>query len=190
MNREYVKFLTGNKHKFQEAYGILSPLGLEIEIVDAKGMEFQDDDINIIASSSAKVAKKTISGPLIVEDAGLFIRNLNNFPGPYSSYVYKTLGCEGILKLMADVGDRNAEFRSAVAYIDDVTAPVAKIFSGSIKGVISYTSSGINGFGFDPIFVPTCSDLTFGEMELGAKSKISHRGESLRLFASWYLANK
>lgn len=183
-----IKFATGNRHKFQEAERILSTYGLRIEMVRSKMLEVQDDDIERIAASSVKDVKTRVLGPVIVEDAGLFVNRLKSFPGPYSSYVYKTLGCEGVLKLLEGVEDRGAEFRSAVAYIDDAVEPDVKIFLGVVKGSISSEMRGRHGFGFDPIFIPEGFNRTFAEMDTEEKSRCSHRAKSLRLFASWYLS--
>lgn len=190
MNKERkIYFVTGNQHKFQEAKKILSEYGLNLEIAKTKMLEVQNNDIMTIAVTSVKEAQTRISGPIIVEDAGLFIKQLNDFPGPYSAYVYQTLGCKGILKLLEGQIDRTAEFRSAVAYTDDAIMPSVKIFLGVVKGKISVKICGTQGFGFDPIFIPQELDKTFGEIRLEEKSKYSHRAIALKEFASWYLGD-
>tara|TARA_B100001971_G_scaffold107270_1_gene98648 strand:+ start:341 stop:916 length:576 start_codon:yes stop_codon:yes gene_type:complete len=184
-----IKFVTGNLSKFQEAKLILSEYDLELEMEKTKMPEIQNDDIEIIAKTSVKEAQKRVSGPIIVEDAGLFINELNGFPGPYSAYVHKTLGCKWILKILEGVEDRTAEFKSAIAYLKDVKTPTAIIFQGIVKGEISREMCGDRGFGFDPIFIPEKLDRTFGEIRLEEKSKYSHRAMALKGFASWYIAN-
>ncbi len=183
-----VRFVTGNRHKFQEAQRILSSYSFEIEMVKEKTLEVQDKDLETIAATSVRDAKNRVSGPIIVEDAGLFIESLNSFPGPYSAYVYETLGCEGVLKLLEGQEDRRAEFRSAIAYIDDLMKPAVKIFLGVATGRISMEMRGSYGFGFDPVFIPEEQSSTFGEMSLEEKNRYSHRAKSLKAFASWYLA--
>ena len=66
----------------------------------------QDEDIENIAKTSAIGAAKKCNLPILVEDAGLFIEMLNGFPGPYSSYIYRTLGTSGVLKLMKNLKKR------------------------------------------------------------------------------------
>ena len=188
-NESKICFVTGNQHKFQEAKKILSEYGLNLEMVKAKMLEIQNNDIMTIAVTSIKEAHTRVSGPIIVEDAGLFIKQLNDFPGPYSAYVYQTLGCKGILKLLEGQVDRDAEFRSAVAYTDDAIMPSVKIFLGIVKGKISVKVCGKQGFGFDPIFMPEELNKTFGEIRLEQKSKYSHRAMALKEFASWYLGD-
>lgn len=181
--------MTGNRNKFQEAKLILSEYDLELEMVKEKMLEIQNDDIEIIAKTSIKEAQTRVSGPIIVEDAGLFIKELNGFPGPYSAYTHQTLGCKWILKLLDGVEDRTAEFKSAVAYTKDAKSPTVKTFQGVVKGEISKKMCGDTGFGFDPIFIPEQLDRTFGEIRLDEKTKYSHRGMALKEFASWYIAN-
>lgn len=131
-----------------------------------------------------EIAKK-ISYPVFVEDSGLFIKALNRFPGPYSSYVYQTLGLSGILKLLSSVQDREAEFKSVIAFCDQ--KHTLKCFLGSVQGTISYEARGVSGFGFDPLFEPNCGGgKTFAEMSVEEKCLISHRGIVLRKFAKWY----
>jgi len=120
-----------------------------------------------------------------VEDAGLFVEALKGFPGPYSAYVYRTLGTRGILKLMENVEDRAASFRSVVVFSSPEHQPVC--FSGEVKGRISMEERGDSGFGFDPIFEPEAGDgRTFAEMTTEEKNRYSHRAEALRRFAKWY----
>ena len=125
-----------------------------------------------------------IENPVIVEDAGLFIRALEWFPETYSSYVQSTLGNEGILKLMKNVQDRYAEFRSVVGFATPKTEP--EIFLGVVGGHIVHHEKGKEGFAYDPLFKPECYDQTFGELTLEQKNEISHRRRSLERFANWY----
>ena len=124
---------------------------------------------------------------MIVEDAGLFIRDLKWFPGTYSSYIQETLGNQGILKLMSDLNDRYAEFRSVIGFCTSKTEP--KTFLGTVKGNISYQEKGNYGFAFDPIFYPKGYDKTFGELKREEKNEFSHRRKSLEKFALWYKKN-
>jgi len=120
-----------------------------------------------------------------VEDAGLFIEALNGFPGPYSHYVYQTIGTRGILKLMRNVDQRDSHFRSVVVFCD--TDESLKTFRGETPGKIGQEERGSLGFGFDPIFEPLeAPGKTFAEMTLMEKGKYSHRAKALRKFAEWY----
>ena len=185
-----VLFLTGNKNKVVEANQILSNLGYEVEqfLVDGLTPEFiepQPSSIADVSEFKIQQALELISetessnNALLVEDSGLFIESLNDFPGVYSSYISKTIGNEGILNLLVDKSNRNAEFRAySILYKNGKYFRALGICSGKISTQIK----GSNGFGFDPIFIPESGDgRTFGEMTDHEKASKSHRGESLRI---------
>ncbi|UCE16094.1 MAG: XTP/dITP diphosphatase [Candidatus Bathyarchaeota archaeon] len=178
-------FVTSNIHKFNEARRILAKHGVATALLKVETVEIQDDSIEKIAKTTAAEAAKKCSLPIIVEDAGLFIEALNGFPGPYSSYVYRTIGTKGILKLMKNTKKRDAYFHSVVAFCSPKEPP--KCFHGKAKGKISLEAQGSRGFGFDPIFEPSAGgDKTFAEMTLVEKNNCSHRAETLRKFVRWY----
>jgi XTP/dITP diphosphohydrolase len=180
-----VYFATGNKHKFEEARFALGKYAIRVVQIKQKGLEIQSNSLETIAKSCVLNATKRFSNPIFVEDAGLFIKALSGFPGPYSSYVYQTLGISGILKLTSCIDDRSAEFRSVIAFCD--TSGNLRCFDGVIGGRISSEARGIGGFGFDPIFEPDNENgKTFAEMSVEEKSLFSHRGIALRKFAKWY----
>lgn len=190
MNKKYkIHFITGNQNKFNEANQLLSKYYIELQMVKSKKFEIQNDDITIISKTSLEEIKQKISGPLIVEDSGLFIKSLNGFPGPYSAYIYETLGCKGIMNLLEGHKNREVEFRSAVAFSENTLNSDIKIFLGIAKGTITTKMYGKKGFGFDPIFMPIQLNKTFGEIGIEKKNQYSHRAIAIKDFASWYLNN-
>ncbi len=178
-------FVTSNKHKFEEVGEIAARLGIEIERRDIGPVEIQADTLEEVASYSAKEAVAALKGPCFVEDAGLFVKPLNGFPGPYSNFVFRTIGNDGILKLMEGKNDRRAEFRSAVAYCFPNERP--KVFSGRVEGTLTTGIRGKLGFGFDPLFVPKEGDgRTFAELSTPEKNRFSHRARSVDSFLNWF----
>ena len=184
-----ILFATGNKHKVSEASEILNHLGFEVEQLLIEGevpeiVEPQAEGIEDVAISKIKQARELVMGTdqedsiIMAEDSGLFIDSIGGFPGPYSSYVEKTIGLPGVLKLLAPESIRGAEFRAIAAVCsggDIVTA------TGVCRGVISREISGEMGFGYDPIFIPDDGDgRTCGEMSPSEKSSISHRARALK----------
>jgi XTP/dITP diphosphohydrolase len=155
-----------------------------VKSTDVKGIEIQSDELSDIAKYASSEASKKLGKPVIVEDAGLFIDSLNGFPGPYSSYVYRKLKVEGLLTLLQNIHARLSRFKSVVAYCEPHGEP--RIFEGEIVGWITTKSRGVNGFGFDPIFIPEGSVKTLAEMPFEQKCKVSHRGKSMRNFAIWF----
>jgi len=179
----YITFITGNQHKVKEAQGIFHQFNIEVEHVDLGYPEIQGELIDVARFGAVDAARR-LGRPVIVEDAGLFIKALNWFPGTYSSYVQDTLGNQGILKLMNNVEDRYAEFRSVIGFATPTTEP--ETFLGVVGGQIAHQEKGDHGFAYDPLFVPEGYSQTFGELTRKEKNEFSHRRRSLENFAQWY----
>lgn len=176
-------FATSNKYKFNEVKNIASEYGIILKHLDEKPPEIQSDNLEEIAQQSLIQILVRKSSPIFVEDAGLFIEALKGFPGPYSSYVFRTIGCDGILKLMQNIKNRSASFLSVIAYGEARLEPL--VFTGVTKGVITFENRGSGGFGFDPIFLPHDSMETFGEMSVEEKNFFSHRAKAARKLFQW-----
>jgi len=175
-----VFFASSNKNKFEEVKDIASKFGLKIKFLKSTLKEIQSNNLEEIARHKAMDAFSICSKPVIVEDDGLFIKSLNGFPGPYSSFVFNTIGNKGILKLVSK--PRDASFRSIIAYCEkkgDV-----HLFSANVEGTISKKEHGLR-WGFDPIFIPRGKNHTYSQ--LVDKNQISHRYLALKKFANWYL---
>ena len=178
-------FATSNIHKFNEARCVLAEYKIATCLLRIKALEIQDNNIENIAKASVLDIVNKYGLPVMVEDTGLFIEALNGFPGPYSSYVYKTIGNQGILQLMRKVEMWDAYFHSVVSFCMLNEKP--KFFHGRVRGKISHKECGNLGFGFDPIFQPLGGEgKTFAEMTTKQKSKYSHRARAFRKFARWY----
>ncbi len=184
-----VFFLTKNFGKFKEASAVLSRFGIRVLRMSEDRVEIQSDDLCEISKFSSLEASKAHGVPLIAEDAGLFVYSLRGFPGPYSSYAFRTIGVRGLLKLLEGVVDRRAEFKSAVSFCAPGLDPLC--FLGIARGRISEEARGSQGFGFDPIFIPDGGgERTFAEMGLEEKNKYSHRAKALEKFARWFKGEK
>ena len=178
-----ITFITGNEHKVIEAENIFKVHGIELEHIDLGYMEPQGT-LEEVAMSGARYANHKLNRPVIVEDAGLFIKALNGFPGTCSHYVQDTLGNQNILKLLDGVSDRYAEFRSVIGYCAPNSEP--KTFLGKVVGEIAVEERGNLGFAFDPLFYVPSEDKTFGELTTDEKNQFSHRKNSLKKFIEWY----
>jgi XTP/dITP diphosphohydrolase len=172
-------FASSNSHKYQEAKKILDSFGIKLGFFKSNLEELQSNSLKDIASKKAKDAFSKCKKPVIIEDDGLFINSLDGFPGPYSSYVFKTIGNKGILNLLKN--NRKANFVSIITYCDKTNL---QSFEGKLDGKISKTLKG-KGWGYDPIFIPNNSVKTFAEMN--NKNKLSHRFKALKKFSKWYL---
>jgi XTP/dITP diphosphohydrolase len=184
-----INFASNNADKIAEARSILKQFNIKVNPVNFKVREIQASNLEEIAADSAKATAESAGKSIVVEDAGLFISSLMGFPGPYSSFVYQTIGCGGILKLMRGIHRRTAVFRSAVSYCEPHREP--KVFTGELEGKISLTERHGRKFGYDPIFIPDVpSGKTFSEMGLQEKNQVSHRFKAFKKLAFWLLAGK
>jgi len=182
-----VVFATSNLGKLEEARAILAPFGISVEKYDGKGIEIQADTTSEVAAYASRGAAKAAGRAVLVEDAGLYVESLNGFPGPYSAYAFKTIGVAGIIALLRPSPQRrSAEFVSSLAYCEPRGEP--KLFEGSALGTIATKPRGTRGFGFDPIFVPKGGRKTFGELTVDEKCAVSHRADSMKKFATWYVS--
>lgn len=178
-----ILYVTSNKHKFSEASSILAKIGITVEQYPHRPTEIQSDSLEEIAKHDCELVQNEVHRPIIVEDAGLFITHLKGFPGPYSSYVLRTIGNEGVLRIMKGVNDREAIFRSAVAFASP--SQPCLTFLGETHGHISESIRGKH-WGFDPIFIPEAGDgSTYAELNAVEKNLLSHRFKALTKFAGW-----
>lgn len=182
-------FATNNKHKLEEARKVLDKYGVYLELIDVKKIEIQSELLDDIAKYAALEAYRLVRKPIVVEDSGIFIEVLKGFPGPYSNYVYKTIGLNGILKLLEGENNRRARFEAVVALA--LNEKEVQVFKGVVEGFIAYEIRGTKGFGFDPIFIPVDGgERTFAEMDTEEKNKFSHRGRAFEALGKWIAANK
>ena len=175
--------MTENPHKFREVKSILDNQGIQIRQLKRAKIEIQDSSLQKIAKHAVETASIDHPGLLLVEDSGLFIDALRGFPGPFSSYVYETIGLEGILGLMKG-RKRNAYFQTSIA-VGSATIHT-RTFTGTVRGSISREIEGSAGFGYDPIFIPKGFSQTFGQSTAEFKNKSSHRARAFLKFAKWY----
>jgi XTP/dITP diphosphohydrolase len=180
---ENITFASTNQNKFLEVQSILSTRKISVDFSQISLVEIQSDSLEEIAREKAKTAFTKVGRRVIVEDDGLFIDSLGGFPGQYSSFVFRTLGNDGILKLLVGSAKRSAYFRSLIAFYDGI---ILSISEGRVYGRISYRIAEGGGWGYDPIFVPDGIDLTFAELNKN-KNEYSHRKIALEKFAQWYL---
>src|SRR5918996_1777857 len=177
-----ITFASTNQNKFLEVQSILSTRNISVNFSQIHLVEIQSDSLEEIAREKAKTAFAKVRRQVIVEDDGLFIDSLGGFPGQYSSFVLRTIGNDGILKLLAGSAKRSAYFRSLIAFYNGITLSMS---DGRVDGRISDRVTE-GGWGYDPIFVPDGTDLTFAELKKN-KNEYSHRKRALEKFAQWYL---
>lgn len=179
-------FATHNPHKIEEAEAVLSTMDIKVRKLEQpfEKVEIQHPNLEEIARTALSVIVRDVKDSVFVEDSGLFIHELNGFPGPYTSFAFETLGVDGILKLMIGAKNRKAEFRSAVSF--GTGGKILAVFSSVAEGTLTMQAKGQSGFGFDPIFVPLWTNKTFAEMTMTEKNVYSHRSRALKKLGLWY----
>ncbi len=182
-----------NAKKLGELQRILGPRLPGVEIVGLDAVPAYPEAPETGATFAENALLKARDGlahtglPTVADDSGLSVDALNGMPGVLSA---RWAGRHGddvanlrlVLAQLADVPDERlgAAFCCAVAYVDGDREIVTE---GRMPGRLIRAERGDNGFGYDPIFVPTGHDRTSAELDPAAKDAISHRGQALRALA-------
>jgi len=180
-------FATGNLHKLQEAREIL---GTGVMLKSLQDLRFSGDipeeqpTIEGNAIQKAQFIYDRFGADCFADDTGLEIDALNGRPGVYSAR-YAGEGCsfqdnvDKVLRELEGCENRSARFRCVIALI--VKGEV-HTFEGVVEGNILTAPAGEKGFGYDPVFQPVESELSFAQMSADQKHAISHRGRALERF--------
>jgi XTP/dITP diphosphohydrolase len=172
--------VTSNDGKFREISQQMGAHGYELEHIKTSYPEIQADTLEDTIIPGLRWLMERYNRPIMIDDSGLFIDSLKGFPGVYSAYVFKTIGCEGVLRLMKGIGERSARFECCIGFMMPGKQP--SISKGIAKGSISLEKTGTGGFGYDPIFIPERYTKTYAQFEVPEKNKISHRGRAISQF--------
>jgi XTP/dITP diphosphohydrolase len=183
-------FATNNKHKIDE---IRHLLGSICDICSLAELNFTEDipenqttlEGNAIEKSRFVYQKFGLS--CFADDTGLEIDALGGEPGVFSARYAgeEKSSLQNIKKVLAkmhDIDNRRARFRCVIALIIDGKEYV---FEGTITGEILRSPVGDFGFGYDSIFKADGYDVSFAQMTLTEKSKISHRAKAIEKLAEF-----
>ncbi len=184
-------FATNNLHKLDEIRQLTQE---DIRIIGLSEAGFNDEipeDHNTLeqnASQKAWVIYQNLNKNCFADDTGLEVEALGGEPGVFSAR-YSKIGdirypdmeiTEGNIKkllfLMTNVKNRKARFRTIISLVLD---GLEYQFEGIVTGTISTEKSGINGFGYDPVFIPSGEQISFAEMNPVKKNSISHRARAM-----------
>jgi XTP/dITP diphosphohydrolase len=178
-------FASNNQHKVEEVRAVLGQAfnivtlkeaGLDIDIPEPH------DTLEANAAEKSKTIFKLTGKNCFSEDTGLEVEALNGEPGVKSArYAGDDRGFnDNIEKLLVNlkyVDNKAARFRTVISLMRDGKEYV---FEGICPGIIIGERKGNNGFGYDPIFIPTGSNKTFAEMDMAEKNKFSHRKKAMQ----------
>lgn len=178
-------FATQNQNKLREVQALL---GDNFELVDLSQLNFFEDipetqpTIQGNASQKAWFIYNKFGISCFADDTGLEVEALNGAPGVYSArYAGPSKNAhDNLIKVLDELKDkknRKARFKTVLALILNGKE---FLFEGVVNGTIIDQQRGIDGFGYDPVFVPTGYNETFAEMPLSLKNTISHRGRAFK----------
>ena len=187
-------FATANDNKAIELQKLM---GDTIEIESLKSLGFAQDIVESEDSLEGNSLLKAntvfnhFNRACFADDTGLEVDALDGAPGVYSArYAGPTCDSEKnmalLLRNLSNTDNSKARFRTVITF---KSIGITKQFEGSIDGTIVLEKRGSKGFGYDPIFKPNSSDLTFGEMTLEQKNEFSHRAKAFAKLKGYLLAN-
>jgi XTP/dITP diphosphohydrolase len=189
-NNKPLIFATNNSHKVSE---IRQQLGDQFEIITLKeaGITIEipepHDTIKANASEKSKTIFDLTGMDCFSEDTGLEVDAIAGEPGVKSArYVEKdeqfSSNIEKLLFKLKDKKNKKAKFRTIISLRINSEE---YLFEGVCEGKIIDNNKGINGFGYDPIFIPEGSNRTFAEMTTQEKAFYSHRGKAVKKLAEF-----
>ena len=204
-----VLIASNNRYKADEIQKLLGNDYLCLSLCDFPDAPPVVEDSNTFAGNAVKKAlslvnwlkinNEKIEGWILADDSGLEVDVLEGEPGIYSARYASdnNQNCSdeannskllGKLKGI-EPSQRTARFRCviALAKIGEYAQP--QIFNGICEGQISESASGVNGFGYDPLFIPKNFNNSFGELDSEIKNLLSHRASALHQLKEWLTKN-
>lgn len=185
MDKTNLVFATGNINKVLEIRALLEGLPYEVTTMGEIGFTEDIPETGKTLSENAIIKAKYMfektGHNIIAEDTGLIVDALNGNPGVHTArYAGEEKDPDKNMALLLlnleGSADRSARFHTVIALILDGEVDT---FDGISEGEIAMQKAGSKGFGYDPIFVPKNHTVTFAEMDMKTKSKLSHRGRAL-----------
>ncbi len=178
-------FATNNNNKVKEIQALIGEKINILSLKDVNCLEELPETSTTLEGNAIQKATYLFDNyhlNCFADDTGLLVDSLNGEPGVYSArYAGEQKNSEDNMDLLLTNlkphNNRNAKFQTVIALIINGQQHT---FRGEVKGVISKTKSGKDGFGYDPIFIPNGYNISFSEMSLEEKNKISHRGIATR----------
>ena len=178
-------FASGNQNKLREISSILDNNITLLSLSDINIREEIPEDEPLLEGNAlfkARYIHNATGLDVFADDTGLEIETLNGLPGVHSARFAgeskdSSANIRKVLSLMTGNENRRARFRTVIALIFERKE---YLFEGVVSGTITNEKRGNEGFGYDPIFIPEGSDLTFAQMTLSEKTRISHRSKAFR----------
>ncbi len=180
---------TNNAGKLKELslllpdFKIISQASLNIMPEDEIGDTFFENSLH-----KARIANNASGLAAIGDDSGLIVPVLNNLPGLRSArYAHENATDEENMQFLIkelerlNLTEAKAFFVCVLVLMRVSADPFPLIATGLLEGSVKTTIQGTNGFGYDPMFYPSNSDLSLGEMNASKKALLSHRGKAINI---------
>jgi XTP/dITP diphosphohydrolase len=177
---------TNNLHKIEEIQSFLAPLSFEMHSARDTAIPKTIEDEPTLQGNALKKARETFraTGMLsLADDTGLEVYALDMRPGVFSSrYAGENVSyADNNKKLLEELSGvhtdkRGARFRTVVAIVGN---GIERTVEGIVEGTILEALRGVQGFGYDPLFVPNGYSKTYAEMTIEEKNQLSHRARAL-----------
>jgi XTP/dITP diphosphohydrolase len=173
-------FASNNKNKVREISEILDNKISILSLADVNILEDIPEDEPLIEGNALFKARYVYNATglnVFADDTGLEVEALNGLPGVHSARFAgenkdSSANIAKVLEMLKGAVNRKARFRTVIALILERKE---YLFEGTISGTIIDEKRGSEGFGYDPVFIPDGKELTFAQMPLNEKNKISHR---------------
>lgn len=183
-------FATNNKHKIREISDLLDQKFSILGLADVNITEDIPEDAETLEENAlfkARYVHDKTGMNVFADDTGLEVDALGGAPGVYSArYAGEGRSFDDnnikLLGEMKNVDNRSARFRTVIALILNGKE---YLFEGTVEGEIIRERKGTDGFGYDPVFKALGSSMTFAEIPLSEKNKISHRAKAMRKLLSF-----
>ena len=185
---------TTNPGKIKEFEQILMPLGFSItSLIESDCPEIEETGLSFIENAiiKARTASAYAGTPALADDSGLCVEALNGAPGIYSArYAGPNASAQDnnqkLLAAMASVkdGDRDAYFFCALAFVKHPEDPCPVITTGRFDGSITRQLSGIESFGYNPLFYVPNHSCTLAELDSATRNQLTHRSVALKKMQS------
>jgi XTP/dITP diphosphohydrolase len=177
-------FATNNRHKLEE---VAAKINDEVQLLTLEDIGCKDDieETGSTFEENAGIKSRYVYNQYHLncfgDDSGLIVDALNGEPGVYSARYAGEHGDHAaninkVLEKLKGARDRKARFKTVVSLIWEGDE---HLFEGIVEGTIRHQPVGSGGFGYDPIFQPDGYNITFAEMSLEEKNKISHRAKAM-----------
>ncbi|ARN77444.1 non-canonical purine NTP pyrophosphatase, RdgB/HAM1 family [Nonlabens spongiae] len=185
-----IVFATHNRNKLEEIQQLV-PDNIKLVSLDDLGLDEEipetADTIAGNAIQKVEFLKLRTDLPIFADDTGLLVNALDGEPGVHTArYAGENKDSNDNMRLLLNnlepFNDRSARFVTAIALEID---GCQNLFEGVCEGTIVNKQQGTMGFGYDPIFQPEGYDITFAEMSMQEKSKISHRAKAFKKLVAY-----